>query len=976
MTLPRRSAPYENIIPEDNQMTINRIESLRRHGRFMALAALLIACQLTPSLSWGQGLRYVDADNDEFFLGTDNLSPNSAFGASAGGATAIDQLWNLRNNVGSDGTVYETRTNEVVPEITMTVGAAHGLSANTNYDIYIVHWSPTGEDWTIAGGLLPGQKNIFNRAGPNGTFPTATASLRAGAAYWQSPPPPTVAASNPTFTEGNRVMLMGKIGSATSDGSGNLNVYINDPGGSTDTSRTWFDGIAYVEAGTPVSLTAAINRATGNLTIANPTAGSFQVKSISVTSGAGALNATLWSSISSTADGDSGGSFDSDVWNVTQPLDPATTPFATQLAEAEAAGAATVGGTLASGGSINLGNVWQRTIFEDVVVNLTLADNTAFTIVPEYSGAEIVAGDFNADGVIDIANDYATMMSNLLKPFPTGTTGAAAYKGGDFTGNGIVNFNDFAAFREAYDALNGAGSFAAAVQGVPEPAGLFIVGTALAGLGALVGRRRTTIRPEVDDVIQSPSAPLASTAKRERRRRFHRSCLASMALVFGSAIAHGAPVTGWQIDPILEPTDPAPVAGAATASPTLGDGSPQSAANSAIWAAFPTVTLAHGEQITLTGSVTLVGITPAANNLRFGLFKDDGVAPATGGWRGYIAETSNAGAGGTMLVRNPAGTDFANQPFMSTTGGRSAALAAAANSGADLVDGTYQFTMTASRFGNEMELRGSFVGGTGFKDVYRSATDADAARIPTGFQFDRAGVLSGGGLNADQLAFSNIDVTKSATTALTLKVTTSGGNAGKMEIVNTSGTPFNMAYYQIASPLGALSLSGWNSLDDQEGNDPVGMGWQEAGGSSGLIIAEGNLTGAKSFALPTDSVQLGNAYDTAGAQDLRFHYGLPDGTLLRGFVEYVQGTGGLPGDFNGDTVVNGADLEKWKGDFGVGAGSDANNDGVTDGADFLIWQRNFQASATSPAAAAIPEPGVAALSLVAAVPFACRRLRS
>lgn len=49
----------------------------------------------------------------------------------------------------------------------------------------------------------------------------------------------------------------------------------------------------------------------------------------------------------------------------------------------------------------------------------------------------------------------------------------------------------------------------------------------------------------------------------------------------------------------------------------------------------------------------------------------------------------------------------------------------------------------------------------------------------------------------------------------------------------------------------------------------------------------------------------------------------------------------LPGDFNGDGLVNNSDLTDWQASFGVDAGGDADDDGDTDGRDFLIWQRNY-----------------------------------
>nr|MBA3480972.1 hypothetical protein [Pirellulales bacterium] len=76
----------------------------------------------------------------------------------------------------------------------------------------------------------------------------------------------------------------------------------------------------------------------------------------------------------------------------------------------------------------------------------------------------------------------------------------------------------------------------------------------------------------------------------------------------------------------------------------------------------------------------------------------------------------------------------------------------------------------------------------------------------------------------------------------------------------------------------------------------------------------------------------------------------------------------IPGDFTGDSVVDGADLTRWRTNFGAtGAPSvaqgNADADGDVDGRDFLIWQRNVGATPI----AAVPEPAAALLAAFAAI---------
>ncbi len=124
---------------------------------------------------------------------------------------------------------------------------------------------------------------------------------------------------------------------------------------------------------------------------------------------------------------------------------------------------------------------------------------------------------------------------------------------------------------------------------------------------------------------------------------------------------------------------------------------------------------------------------------------------------------------------------------------------------------------------------------------------------------------------------------------------------------------------------------------------------------------------------------------TFNQSDLPVHFGLgtaalidelrikwPDGTvqtLLDVAVDQYL-TVRTPGDFNGDFVVDAADLAQWSGDFALNDDSDANHDGVSDGYDFLLWQRQLGngLAAATPSSAAIPEPS--ALMLASAIAIA------
>jgi hypothetical protein len=104
---------------------------------------------------------------------------------------------------------------------------------------------------------------------------------------------------------------------------------------------------------------------------------------------------------------------------------------------------------------------------------------------------------------------------------------------------------------------------------------------------------------------------------------------------------------------------------------------------------------------------------------------------------------------------------------------------------------------------------------------------------------------------------------------------------------------------------------------------------------------------------------------TAASTNLTFFNGGASNNYLSA-LDNISVTAYVPGDFDGDTDVDGADFVVWQTHFPLAAGvvsedGDGDFDGDVDGADFVIWQTNFP---TAPApGSAVAEPSTFGLAL-------------
>jgi hypothetical protein len=900
---------------------MNRQHHILQCVQYSAAIALAFTAGLATQAVVAQGLLYQDA-NELASEGPVNLTPPAGRTLSSQPPVPSDVIvsslpdpmqvpppdednrWNYRNfGVGKPDlpTVFQSGIAENSPVLIQTVT---GLTPGNNYDLYAVYWTDEDENWTIRAGTDPGNLRFYSWTGEGGTSPVAgsTQGIAASTAVWAALPPTTKEST--IFTERPAdplVMLLGHAGTATANGSGQIDVHIDDNPVAGGPRRTWFDGVAYVPAGTSVAATATLDRMTGALTLNNPTSQSLQIKSYRIAMAnselappptSGALNASTWTTISST----------NPSWSVTAPADPANTPFATILSEDGGGTTVTLG---ANGGSLSFGNVWNRSPFDHVLLYLTLADDTLAVLAAQYSGPAIANGDLDGNGSIDLA-DFQTLL-NSLHTTPGLPTRLQNYRAGDITGDGPVSFNDWVAFRTAFNAENGAGSFEAMLAQIPEPSSVVLL--------AVVGI-------------------MASIA----RRRFAGPCLAVVMCSLLAGTSNAVTLLKADVNSrVGEPATPAPPGDNTV--PGFSAYTMETGTTGGLGTSTNTV---NGYTITLT-AVNAAGAptgifddrdraTPTTSPTLNQLYDDFIFAVATGA-------TGTGDGGGLDMLINSGGQLMPNRQYGISIYSFDTSSTGVTRS-ANWLDGNNA---------NSVALTTAFAGATSpvtddqykFDGIFRTDASGNLLLRARETTDNNHGVFLNGFEINDEIPPPPIE--------LTLRVNTT---TGRLSIINEQTVNLDMSYYEIRSAAGALNQGAWNSLDDAESNDPLGQGWDEVPAVSSNLLSEVNLQSMTSFS-PGNAVSLGNAFSPGGAQSLQFLYAGPNETALRvGNVSYVTGPDTIPGDYNSDGRVDAADYVVWR-----------KTDGSPSG--YNTWRTNFGRTSGSGAAldasAAVPEPTSAVL---------------
>jgi len=232
----------------------------------------------------------------------------------------------------------------------------------------------------------------------------------------------------------------------------------------------------------------------------------------------------------------------------------------------------------------------------------------------------------------------------------------------------------------------------------------------------------------------------------------------------------------------------------------------------------------------------------------------------------------------------------------------------------------------------------------------------------------------------NNMRLSSIGVNGSAGSLMSLayRYDPNGNITGISDLINTNMTDPNSMNQNFTYDALSRLTSATGAYDASYSYDAIGNIVKKVEGGTGLLLSYGNLTSGfyhrPQSTQMTDSV-LGTTttdtfvYDEVGnmttSGDSLYRY--DTNNKMYEAVVYPQTSpaatspAGLAGDANGDRVVNSADYDIWKVNYGRAANVDVssgdfNTDGRVDGVDYDIWRSNFGRTSSS---TSTPTPTVA-----------------
>lgn len=650
--------------------------------------------------------------------------------------------------------------------------------------------------------------------------------------------------------------------------------------------------------------------------------------------------------------------------------------------------------TLAAGASIQLGeDVWLRYFEEnrDIEFNyLVEGSDDQITGLLEFvgnGGQSYQFLDLNFDGTVDI-DDWTAFIDITDQADLSQLTTAQAYLKGDLNDDGKLSAGDFVAFQREFDAILGAGAFAAALSGavVPEPSSTML---GLMALAMVAGAVRWTIghRP-------ARGLTIVGTAV------VGLSLLVAAEHSHAQRLSDGVGVTEWEEWGFADREWWADVAGNQRRAEFTNASGVVAIADPDEWDDIggPGGIYTFNSQLR-SPAIDLTGVDPSSLSLTFAsswrpedtqgaslqVFYD-GVATEVFQWSSDATDPN---------FKEDAPNEMVNVSLPS------AGAATTMQLGFNLFNATNDWWWAIDNIsvsGNTGSLLfenfESVVLGEAI-DESRDLGDAVYSQEgPEGWIVNTDNYVPPVSLLHEPHPDSITRfVPPPPPASLELHI---NANNGQAALVSVSENPVVLTGYSISSEAGALMPSDWqlSNLDarnvDSGGSGP-GDAWNTVLATPELVF-EAFLNG-ETVIEPGQSLSIGKLYDTlVGGEDLQLAYSFMQtdefGQVLArssetafapAVVSYISVS--LDGDFNGDGFVDLADYNVWRNNLGGTADLSGNGDetggsaGVVDAADYTLWKENFGvtfASSNLVAGSQVPEPGTAVL-LVAAV--SCGLLR-